>query len=289
MNNEILPGVLEVVAPRAPGVPVFFDSPHSGSAYPADFRPAAAMSQIRKAEDTHVDDLYRCAPDWGAPLLLALFSRAYLDPNRDEKDIDPELLAEPWPGPISPGAKTKEGHGLIWRLVGANGLKVYDRRLSVGEVRNRIATYHTPYHARMRAILDGLHGMFGAVWHVNCHSMQAVGGPTAPDAGKPRADFVLGDRDGTTCHADFTNAVAEMLRRMGYRVAINDPYKGVELVRRYGDPARRRHSLQIEINRSLYMNEDTLERVAGYAAFKADIERLVRGVVGFAQKGIGSA
>jgi N-formylglutamate amidohydrolase len=285
MIGEVVPGVLEVIAPRAPAVPVFFDSPHSGTVYPADFRPAAPMNQIRKAEDTHVEDLYGRAPDHGAPLLLAHFPRAYLDPNRDEKDIDPELLAEPWPGPISPGVKTQEGHGLIWRLVGANGLKIYDRRLSAAEVRNRIETYHAPYHARMRRILDGMHGMFGAVWHVNCHSMQAVGGPSAPDAGRPRADFVLGDRDGTTCHPDFTNAVAEALRGMGYRVAINDPYKGVELVRRYGDPARRRHSLQIEINRALYMYEDTLERLPGYPAFKADIERLIGSVVAFALKG----
>lgn len=283
MMSEFLSGVLEVVAPRGAAVPVFFNSPHSGTDYPVDFRPAAAMSLIRKAEDTHIDDIYGAAPDHGAPLLLALFPRAYLDPNRDEKDIDPALLDGVWPGPVSPGVKTQEGHGLIWRLVGAKGSAIYDRKLSVGEIKARIERYHAPYHARMRSIVDGLHAMFGAVWHVNCHSMQAIGGSTAPDAGKRRADFVLGDRDGTTCHADFTAAVAEMLRRMGYRVAINDPYKGVELVRRYGEPARRRHSLQIEINRSLYMDEDTLERSAGYGKLKADVEKMIAGVVGFAK------
>lgn len=286
MMSEVLSGVLEIIAPRAVVAPVFFDSPHSGKEYPEDFRPFAAMTVIRKAEDTHIDDIYSAAPDHGAPLMSALFPRAYLDANRDEKDIDPALLAEPWPGPISPGNKTKEGHGLIWRLVGANGSPVYDRKLSVGEVEARIRRYHAPYHARMRAIMDGLHGMFGAVWHVNCHSMQAVGSSTAPDAGKKRADFVLGDRDGTTCEPEFTAQVADMLRRMGYRVAINDPYKGVELVRRYGDPARRRHSLQIEINRSLYMDEETLERNAGYGKLKADVEKMIAGVVGYAKSRI---
>lgn len=284
MMSEVLSGVIEIVAPRAAPAPIFFDSPHSGNDYPADFRPAAPMSLIRKAEDAHIDDLYAAASDHGAPLLLALFPRAYLDANRDQKDIDPALLDRPWPGPISPGAKTQEGHGLIWRLVGAKGVPVYDRKLSVDEVSARIERYHAPYHERMRAIIDGLHGMFGAVWHVNCHSMQAVGSATAPDAGKTRADFVLGDRDGTTCHPEFTDAVADMLRRMGYRVAINDPYKGVELVRRYGHPARRRHSLQIEINRSLYMDEDTLERNDGYARLKIDIERMIGGIAEFARQ-----
>ena len=284
MMSEVLSGVLEMVAPRGAAAPVFFDSPHSGKEYPADFKPAAPMSLIRKAEDTDIDDLYGAAPDHGAPLLAALFPRAYLDANRDEKDIDSALLSEPWPGPISPGVKTQEGHGLIWRLVGAKGVPVYDRRLSAGEILARIERYHAPYHAHMRATINGLHGMFGAVWHVNCHSMQAVGSATAPDAGKVRADFVLGDRDGTTCHPDFTQAVADMLRRMGYRVAINDPYKGVELVRRYGDPARRRHSLQIEINRSLYMDEETLERNAGYLRLKTDIERMIAGIVEFARR-----
>jgi len=58
-------------------------------------------------------------------------------------------------------------------------------------------------------------------------------------------------------------------------VTINDPYKGVELIRRYSNPARGRHSLQIEINKALYMNELTLEKSNNYNALKSDIEKIV--------------
>ena len=105
--------------------------------------------------------------------------------------------------------------------------------------------------------------------------------------GKPRADFVLGDRDGTTCEPEFTAAVAAILRGCGYDVAVNDPYKGVEIVRRHGRPAERRHSLQIEVNRRLYMDEDTLEPNAGYAQLARDIDRLVAGLAAFVRARVG--
>jgi N-formylglutamate deformylase len=119
------------------------------------------------------------------------------------------------------------------------------------------------------------------VWHINCHSMPAVGDANADDPGRERADFVLGDRDGTTCASAFTNRVAETVRGMGYTVAVNDPYKGVELVRRHGRPAEHRHSLQIEIKRTLYMDEDSLEPNAGYARLERDLARLMAVLAGF--------
>jgi N-formylglutamate amidohydrolase len=103
--------------------------------------------------------------------------------------------------------------------------------------------------------LDERHLAFGAVWHVNCHSMPAVGDARSDDPGRERADVVLGDRDGTTCEAAYTRLVAEAFASRGYSVAVNDPYKGVELVRRHGRPAERRHSLQVELKRTLYMDE----------------------------------
>jgi len=93
--------------------------------------------------------------------------------------------------------------------------------------------------------------------------------------GKPRADFVLGDRDGTTCAPEFTQLVADTLRGMGYEVKVNDPYKGVELVRAFSDPQSNRHSLQIEVNRRLYMDERTREKSAGFDKLRRDLESLV--------------
>jgi N-formylglutamate amidohydrolase len=152
---------------------------------------------------------------------------------------------------------------------------MYARPLSLADVERRIALCYEPYHAAVAAALDERHRRFGAVWHLNCHSMPAIGDVMSDDPGRPRADFVLGDRDATTCEAEFTAFVAATLSGMDYSVAINDPYKGVELVRKHGRPAERRHSLQIEINRRLYMDEATLARTAGFAALQEDLARLL--------------
>ena len=261
--------------PPGEPVPLVLDSPHSGEAYPDDFDHAPDRALVRQAEDTHVARLWSHAPGQGATLIEALFPRAYIDANRSIDDVDPELLADAWHEPIVPTAKTALGVGLVWRLA-RGGVPMYARRLRSDEVRSRIDRCWRPYHAAVQAALDERHRQFGAVWHVNCHSMLAVGDELSTDPGRERADFVLGDRDGTTCAAEFTQLVARTMRDAGYSVAINDPYKGVELVRKHGRPAERRHSLQIEIKRTLYMDELTLQPNAGYARLQNDLIRLSR-------------
>ena len=158
---------------------------------------------------------------------------------------------------------------------------MYDRKLTAAEVRARIDRCYRPYHAAVASALDALHADFGAVWHINCHSMATVGDRNSPDPGLERPDFVLGGRDG--CGAAFTGVVASALTAMGYSVAINDPYKGVELVRRYGRPAEHRHSLQIELNRRLYINEETFEKTGDVGKLQADLTRLIGIVAAFAR------
>jgi N-formylglutamate deformylase len=255
-------------------VPLVFDSPHSGIDYPKDFGCVAPMAILRTAEDTHIDDLFGAAPGHGAVLIAALFPRSYIDVNRDELDIDPTLLADAWHCELKPGEKTKLGMGLIRRLAQPD-LPMYDRLLPAAEVQARINTYYRPYHAAVKAAIDRVHRRFGAVWHLNCHSMGSVGSAMTSDGARRRPDFVLGDRDGTTCAVEFTQTVHRWLKDRGYHVTVNDPYKGVELVRRYSDPAARRHSLQIEINRALYMDETTREPNPGYATLKSEMTALV--------------
>lgn len=160
---------------------------------------------------------------------------------------------------------------------------MYARKLRAQEVRDRIDSCWRPYHAAVGQALDERHRQFGAVWHINCHSMPAVGDALSDDPGRTRADFVLGDRDGTTCAQSFTELVAQTLRGFGYSVAINDPYKGVELVRKHGRPDERRHSLQIEIKRTLYMDERTLEQDAGYATLERDLSRLTAALASYVE------
>jgi N-formylglutamate amidohydrolase len=260
--------------PGSKPIPLVLDSPHSGTAYPDDFDHLPPRDVVRQAEDTHVEALYAAAPSVGATLIEALFPRAYIDPNRHRSDIDPELLADAWSEAITPSRKTELGIGLVWRLA-HGGVPMYARKLSAAEVRRRITDFYEPYHACVSAALDRRHAAFGAVWHINCHSMPAVGDVMSEDPGRARADFVLGDRDGSTCAPEFTAFVARTLTGLGYDVAINDPYKGVELVRMHGRPAERRHSLQIEINRRLYMDESTLSRHSGFATLQSNLQSLL--------------
>ncbi len=281
--NRRIPGVLTLEAPAAPEVPVVFDSPHSGTVYPDDFDYKAPKHIVRTGEDTYVEELYAAAPRFGAAFLKAHFPRAYIDANRATADIDQELLDAPWPGPVTPSVKTTSGIGLIWRLA-RPGCPIYSRKLTVAEVKARIDTYHEPYQRTLMEMVSGVKQRFGEVWHVNCHSMPAISDETSPEgAGIRRADFVLGDRDGTTCGPDFIAFVASEIRAMGYRVALNDPFKGVELVRMVGAPAEGRHSLQIEINRDLFLNDTTKVKTPGFEKMRSDITTLIGRICDYAK------
>ena len=274
--------VFDVHEPHGSFVPLVLDSPHSGTQYPEDFKPAVSREALRVAEDAFVDELYASAPSMGATLIAARFPRSYIDPNRSILDIDTSLLEGAWPGPAIRSRKTELGIGLIWRILDS-GDNIYDRKLSVDEVKQRIVRYHQPYQKAVKDALDRAFRHFGGVWHLNLHSMPAVSGAVSEEGpGKSRADFVLGDRDGTTCEPEFTALVAAKLRDMGYEVKVNDPYKGVELVRAFSDPKAGRHSLQIEVNRRLYMDERTRERNSGFRPLAANLTQLLQAVSAYA-------
>ncbi len=255
------------------------DSPHSGVSYPPDFGYACELAALRQAEDTHVEKLYDFAPGLGVAWIEALFPRAYLDANRNTTEIDVSLLDAPWPGPVATDpvvmSKVRLGKGLIWPATD-DGAPIYRRTLSVAEVQARIAACWQPYHAAVAQAIDAAHARHGYSIHINCHSMPAVASTFATDfPGEVHADFVVGDRDGSTASAALTQRICRHLQGLGYSVAYNHPYKGVELVRRYSNPGQQRHSIQLEINRRLYMDEHTLEVNDGFAALQTSLQLLV--------------
>jgi N-formylglutamate deformylase len=267
--------VFEIRGPQQPELPLVLDSPHSGNRFPADFDAVVSEAELREAEDCYVDELWEGAAALGAPLLAALFPRTYLDPNRHAADIDADLIEDVWQGEIVASGKARLGKSLVWRTL-EDGRPIYGRKLRAEEVRLRIERYHAPYHQALRTLLDASHRRFGAVWHINCHSMRAVAGRQSDDGeGHARADIVLGDRDGSTCDPGFTEFVRATLSGMGYEVRVNDPYKGVELVRAYSNPRANRHSLQIELNKRLYMDETTLERSDDFGELQRNLRALL--------------
>ena len=268
--------ILIVHGPTGAETPLVLDSRHSGYRMPADFRAALSDAELRDGEDRFIDELYRPAADRGIPLLAAQFPRTYLDANRHAGDIDLALLDEGvWPGEHRPSGKAGIGKALVWRTLD-DGRPIYDRHLTGTELRARIERYHRPYHECLQGLLDAAHAAHGVVYHINCHSMNPVSGVMAEGgAGIARADIVLGDRDGSTCDTAFTAFVAEVLAGFGYGVKVNDPFKGVELVRAYSDPATGRHSLQLEVNKRLYMNPASGDKHAGFATLQQHLMQLL--------------
>lgn len=263
-----------------PGISALvLDSPHSGTSYPDDFQFSCAHALLRHAEDTHVEKLYDFAPELGAHWIEAHFPRSYLDPNRNITEIDLTLLDGHWPGEVETDAKVMSkvrlGKGLIWRTTD-DGLPIYNRRLSVAEVQARIDSCWRPYHAAVAQAINTAYRQHGYSIHINCHSMPAIASSHATEfPGEAHTDFVVGDRDGSTASVALSEQVCRFLRGRGYSVSYNHPYKGVELVRRYSHPASQRHSVQLEINRKLYMTEATLAISEGFTPLKTDLKALV--------------
>jgi len=269
--------------PAAARVPLVLDSPHSGFAFPPDFGSRLDEFDLREGEDCFVDQLYLPATERGVGLIAALAPRTYIDLNRHAADIDLALVeGGRWPGEHVPSGKARLGKALIWRTLD-DGREIYDRKLSVDEVQRRIETFHRPYHGAVRDRIEATHARFGRSWHINCHSMNAIAGVQGEGgAGRARADFIVGDRDGTTCDPGFTEFVRAFLADLGHDVRVNDPYKGVELVRAYSNPTEGRMSLQLEINKRLYMDEATRTRSAGFEPLQRQLVALVDAVLDYA-------
>jgi N-formylglutamate deformylase len=248
--------VAEYVVSPAIGrpAPVVIDSPHSGFTFPDGWAPSAPLAALRTTWDAHVDRLWAHAPSHGAVLLAAQFPRAFCDVNRAEDDLDPAVLDAPWPSPLRPTSYSQRGMGLIRRLALPDE-PIYAAPLRVREVEARIARFYRPYRAALRALLEEARAVDGFVWHVNCHSMKSVGNAMNLDAGAPRPDIVVSDGRGTTANPAWTARIAAWFTARGYRTAVNDPYQGGDLVRAFGAPAAGVHSVQIEVNRALYMDE----------------------------------
>lgn len=266
------PFILHTPAPGVRAIPLVCDSPHSGTRYPEDFGHAIERAALRRSEDTHVDALWSAVPQAGGTLLCATFPRSYIDPNRDEADIDLSMIEGEWRRDARPSERCLAlGNGLVWRRTPEHR-EIYRRRLAVAEVEGRIDGCWRPYRdalARQLALCEQAHGGW---WHLNLHSMpsNAYERLNLP-VQRPLADVVLGDRHGTTCAGEFLQLVKTAFEAAGLSVAVNDPYEGLELVRLSGEPRRRRHSLQIEINRALYMDEATREPSAGFEPLKSCI------------------
>jgi N-formylglutamate deformylase len=263
----------EILEPASIQAPVFFNSPHSGSIYPREFLAASRLDieTLRRSEDSFVDALITGVVARGYPMMRAHFPRCFVDVNREPYELDPRMFD----GRLPSFANTRSmrvagGLGTVARVVG-DAQEIYDRRIPVDEALRRIESLYKPYHRALRRLFGKLHRDFGAAMLIDCHSMPSTAGNKDE---RPRPEFVLGDRYGTSCVAIVSEIAEETLRSLGYSVSRNKPYAGGFITEHYGNPAAGLHCIQLEMNRALYMDERRYKQTAGFGQLAADLERL---------------
>ncbi len=248
--------------------PLVMASPHSGRDYPAAFLAASrlTLAQLRRAEDAHVDSLLDGVH--GVPVLRARHGRAFLDLNRAENEIDPVMIDGPMA--VTPHLTDRVAAGLgVLPRVAAQGLDIYRRRVTAFEAEARLAALHRPWHKRITELLDRARARHGYAILIDCHSMPRPAGVMPPQV-------VVGDRFGGSAAPALVALIEQHFRQAGWRVARNAPYAGGYTTDFHGAPLAGVHAVQIEIDRTLYMDASRLVRHDGFDGVAAQMAGLAR-------------
>lgn len=262
----------EVIAPSEQTRPFVFNSPHSGRTYPEGFLASSRLDPlaIRASEDHYVDQLFDKVAQFGVPFLKANFPRAWLDVNREPYELDPKMFDGELPSYVNKNSiRVAGGLGTIPKIV-AEKKEIYNHRLSVDESLDRIEYLYRPYHETLRKLIARTHAKFGYAFLVDCHSMPSMAGYGEKSL---RPDFIIGDRYGTSADKCLTQIALLLLNNMGYHAISNKPYAGGFITEHYGRPQKNLHALQIEINRGLYIDEQTLEFKPAFDRLKSDLQQ----------------
>lgn len=251
--SHVLPAhsetVVRVERPDVRTNPLIFCSPHSGRDYPDDLldQCLTPISVLRRSEDAFIDQLYADVPCFGSVFLKAMFPRALVDPNRARNELDPKMFEDatlPDIGPVT--SRAAAGLGVIPRL-GADGQALYGGRMAYETAQAMLRRFYDPYHQTLKALIKDTQDQFGEAIIIDCHSM--------PAASARGIDIVLGDRYGASCSRSLITHIEYQLRNLGLTVVRNRPYAGGYITENYGHPEQGVHAIQVEINRSLYMDE----------------------------------
>lgn len=270
-ESTVPPYLLSLPAARRSGV--VFASPHSGRDYSEAFLRRAQLDArtMRSSEDAFVDRLLAPAPELGAPLLAATAPRAYVDLNRAEDELDPALVEGVSLRIHNP--RVASGLGVIPRVV-AGGRVIRSGKITRAEAEARIARHWRPYHAALDRLMTAAEREFGAALLIDVHSMPHEATESA-GGWRRRPQVVLGDRFGSTAASEVTERIGAAFEAEGLSVARNTPFAGAYIVQTYGRPALRRHAVQVEIDRALYMDERTVTPHEGFAEFAALMRRVI--------------
>ncbi|MGB5865898.1 MAG: N-formylglutamate amidohydrolase [Sulfitobacter sp.] len=267
----------DVFLPARPESCVVFASPHSGREYTWSFLRKTVLNEhaIRSSEDAFVDQLFECAPHFGAAFIKAGAPRAYVDLNRARDELDPALIEGV--RRVRHNPRVASGLGVIPRVV-ANGRAIYRGKMSQHEAQERITQYWEPYHERLQKLLDDAHNRHGQTVLIDCHSMPHEAMDGVARSGMRRPDVVLGDRFGTAASGDVVDRIEAAFASAGFVVTRNAPFAGAYITQAYGRPHKGQHAVQVEIDRSLYMNEQLIRPNGDFEAVQQALRAVVQEV-----------
>ncbi|MBC2778259.1 N-formylglutamate amidohydrolase [Parasphingopyxis marina] len=264
------------LGPEKPLFPVILSVPHAGRLYPARLLHDARIGEerLRALEDRHVDMLVTPLAESGFTVIVGNVARAWIDLNRSEREIDPEMIIpQPARAGLEASAKVRGGLGLVPRRLARHG-NIYRQPIAAADLANRIATAYRPYHATLSDALDAARRLFGVAILLDCHSMP----PLRPKSGQAPAEIVIGDRDGQSAAPAFAARISLHCRKQGFRTARNAPYAGGHILARHGRPERDIHALQLEICRSLYLDQALDKPAPGAARMITLVEAVAQGL-----------
>lgn len=270
----MFPEAFRLTRPGRQETSVIFASPHSGRDYPADFLAASQLDtlQLRSSEDAYVDRLIARAPLFGSPLLCALTPRAYIDLNRASDELDPAVIEGV--DRLAQNPRISSGLGVIPRVV-AGGRAIYSGKISHNAAKDRLARHWHPYHDALKALMDQTHARFGEAILIDVHSMPHEAIDAHARHGQAKPEVVLGDRFGAAAGREVVDRIEATFAAAGFRVARNSPFAGAFIAQHYGRPLTRRHVVQVEIDRALYLDEARVEPGTNFASFSVRMNRVV--------------
>jgi N-formylglutamate deformylase len=263
-----------VARPAVQTTPFVFASPHSGRLYPSSFVARSWLSPLtlRRSEDAFVDELFAGVVNLGAPLIAALFPRAYVDPNRAASELDHAMFDAALGLDVDPhSARVAAGLGVIPRVV-RDGAEIYREKLRPQDAEQRLAHLHHPYHAALAGLVAETRARFGVAIVVDCHSM-----PSASNV----PDIVLGDRYGASASPGLMRHAEHSFETCGFATARNVPYAGGYTTHLYGRREQGVHALQIEVNRLLYLDEERIERGPHFADIRTRLAAALNRLMAF--------
>ena len=273
----------EVLHPKKHTSCVIFASPHSGRDYPWSFLRKTVLDKhvIRTSEDAFVDRLFDCAPQFGASFLKAGAPRAFVDLNRNADELDPALIDGVRRGSHNP--RIASGLGVIPRVVAA-GRSIYHGKISYDEAQRRITQYWRPYHEMLQKLMDSAIQRHGQAVLIDCHSMPHEAMNGVAKSGIRRPDVVLGDRFGASAAGEVVDRLEAAFSAAGFVVTRNAPFAGAYITQAYGRPSKGQHAVQVEIDRSIYMNEHLIRPNENFAQVQMALRDVVQEVAQIGQR-----